>query len=67
MVSNLFKSECYNWLWLLELDFQLCCIFIPTLLLYINKEQRICKFLFHGVQITLVLCSFAVALLLLET
>ena len=37
MISNFFEANCYNWLWLIELDFQLCFIFIPVLLLYIHR------------------------------
>ena len=67
MVSNIFKSNCYNWLWLLELDFQLCFIFVPVLLLYIYRENKVLNFLFYFVQIVLILCSFCVAFLLFDT
>lgn len=67
MVSNIFKSNCYNWLWLLELDFQLCFIFVPVLLLYIYRENKVLNFLFYFVQIVLIVCSFCVAFLLFDT
>ena len=70
MVSNFFNTSCYNWLWLFELDFQLCFIFVPTLLLYISwkhKECNICKYLFYGIQLVFLVCSILVAYYLKDT
>ena len=63
MLSNFITSDCYNWLWLLQLDFQLCFIFIPVLLLYIHWDKKICKYLFFVIQGIFVLCSILVALM----
>jgi peptidoglycan/LPS O-acetylase OafA/YrhL len=62
MVANFFPSStCYNWLWPLELDFQLCFIFVPMLLLYIKRGKWL--ILFYGIQILMLVCSLLAPLL----
>lgn len=57
MIANFFQSPCFNWLWLVQLDFQLCVIFVPLLLLYLNSNtSTIQKYLFYSIQIILA-CS----------
>jgi hypothetical protein len=59
MVSNLVDEKCYNFLWLLELDFQLCFIFVPLLVLYIlSFTEKIYKYAFFIIQFIFLASSF---------
>jgi peptidoglycan/LPS O-acetylase OafA/YrhL len=52
MLSNLSIDRCYNALWPLELDFQLCFIFVPLLILYINApKSKTSRYVFYILQI----------------
>ena len=57
MVSNYTDSECYNWLWPLQLDFQLCVLFVPLLVLYLKCRSVWASIIFFGIQIVFLLTS----------
>jgi len=61
MISNLMKGKCYNWLWLFEIDFQLCLITVPFLLFYIKFSSKTSRALFYFIQICLILSSVFLA------
>jgi peptidoglycan/LPS O-acetylase OafA/YrhL len=58
MVSNLFQDKCFNHLWLLSLDCQLCLIFVPLLIIFIKSEQsKIYQYLFKLIQLILIISA----------
>lgn len=60
MISNLVNEKCYNSMWLLELDFQLCFIFVPLLVLYIRSStNKVSKYTFMCIQIIFFASSLA--------
>lgn len=62
MISNFIEKKCYNPLWLLELDFQLCFIFVPLLILYIKSQSvKMLKYVFYLFQFLLLVASLSVS------
>lgn len=57
MVSNLWYGRCYNWLWLFEVDYQLCLIMTPFLLFYIYFKHKWMKRLFYCLQLIAIVVS----------
>ena len=67
MLSNLIEDHSYNWLWLLELDFQLFLCFVPLLMLYLRaraSKSTLTYAIFYGIQAIFLLGSIGVGLLM---
>ena len=67
LLSNLIEDHNYNWLWLLEIDFQLFVCFVPLLILYIRARtcrSNLTYALFYSIQMLFLIGSVAVGLLI---
>lgn len=57
LVENFSENYCNSWLWLWEIDIQLCIFFTPLLLLYCSCKSRLSKLLFVAIQLVLLTSS----------
>lgn len=57
MAGNTQFGRCFNWLWLFEVDIQLCLFFTSLLLVYIRFTSRKARALFYSLQVVTLIAS----------